>query len=629
MRQQINSFVAQRFKKLFATESFKLLGNALRLIPKNRRHKLFKIMILQASLSVLDLAGIAMIGLIGALSVSGIRSVAPSLGINQILVSLGIQNLMFQNQIAILGSFAALFLVAKTLISAYINRRILKFLSTNSAILSSKLYKDLLNIPSVMLDGTSSQKNLYALTQGVQSLNVGVIGSLIQIISDGFLFTVLALGLFFYDSILALVAIALFSLGAVTLYFTFHKRAQQLGMQYSDLIVDSNEIFIESRGAYRELFARSQLNMYWERFRKKKEGLASNVAAVAFMPLVSKYVLEISLILGALLIAVLQFSRGNAEQAAASIGVFFAASSRVAPSILRIQQSLITMKIHLYESATTFDFIARINSSTQSEIFDENDLGLRTNRTGEEFWAAVKIDSVTAYYNNSEVPALKNVSFDVPRGSFTAIVGPSGAGKSTLADCILGIMVPIEGLVTLSGMPPIQAIKKWPGKVSYIPQESFLANRTVRENVTFNLDYAEESKNDVYTALSESNSLEFVRELPNGIDTQIGERGSQLSGGQKQRIGISRALYSKPELLVLDEATSALDSVSESLITDTLAKTKGKCTLIVIAHRLSTVRMADQLIYIESGEVREIGTFDELFSNNPSFAAQVEAMKMY
>ena len=167
MKKILTDFVAKGINELFGIGSLKLLGDALRLIPWNRRYKLVKIVIIQASLSVLDLVGIALIGLIGALSVSGIKSSTPSSGVNQVLIALGIENQLFQNQITILGTCAAFFLIVKTLISAYINRRILKFLSTNTAILSSKLYKDLLNTPPMMLDGSSTQRNLYAITQGV------------------------------------------------------------------------------------------------------------------------------------------------------------------------------------------------------------------------------------------------------------------------------------------------------------------------------------------------------------------------------------------------------------------------------------------------------------------------------
>jgi ABC-type multidrug transport system fused ATPase/permease subunit len=628
MKISLKSLIKTSLVKVFEIDSFRRIGNALRLIPRKRRRKLFAIVLIQASLSILDLLGIALIGVIGALSVSGIKSSIPSDGIKKVLSIMGIENIVFQKQIAILGISAAIFLILKTVISAGINKRILRFLSSNTSIVSNNLYKRLLNNPSIMLDGNSSQRTLYAITQGVQSLNIGGVGSLMNIIAEMLLLLVLAAGLLFFDTVLALGTVTLFGAGAIILYFALHKRARILGIQYSDLTVSLNDIFIESRNAYREIFVRNQLMLYWEKFRKNRDILGLNVAESAFMPLISKYAIEITLILGALLVTALQFSRENAEQAAASLGIFFATSSRLAPSILRMQQSLISMKIALYESTVTEEFIEDLNNSEQQSLFDESYEEATKQKKHVTFTAEVEVKSITARYKNADDPALKNISFKLPRGSFTAIVGPSGAGKSTLADCILGILEPEEGSVSISGIPPSEAIKFWPGSIAYVPQQSYLARGTIQENVTFNLDYSDDMEKNVFKALDDSNALEFVKELPAGIHTQIGERGSQLSGGQRQRIGIARALYNRPELLVLDEATSALDSISERLITETLAKAQGKCTLIVIAHRLSTVRMANQLIYLESGEMKDMGTFDDLYSRNSRFAILVDAMQI-
>ena len=624
LKKKIESHLVGKFE----SESLRRIGNSLRLIPKNRRAKLFGIVMIQSSLAILDLIGIALIGVIGALSVSGIKSSIPSNGITRVLSIMKIENMVFQRQIAILGICAAIFLILKTVISARINKRILRFLSSNTSIVTNNLYKRLLSNPSIMLDGNSSQRTLYAITQGVQSLNVGGIGSLMNIVSEIMLLAVLASGLLFFDAVLAIGTIALFGLGAVILYLSLHKRARILGIEYSELTVTLNDTFMESRSAYRELFVRNQLTLYLNRFRKIRESLGHNIAESAFMPLVSKYAIEITLILGALLVTALQFSRENAEQAAASLGVFFATSSRLAPSILRMQQSLISMKIALYESALTAEFIKDLDNSEQIDLFNQGGQEISKRECLDPFDAEIEVNSVTVRYRNAGSPALRDISFKVRKGSFTAIVGPSGAGKSTLADCILGILAPETGSVTISGVPPKEAIRLWPHCISYVPQESYLARRTIQENVTFNLDYSDDMEKDVYSALIESNALEFVEKMPAGIHTQIGERGSQLSGGQRQRIGIARALYTNPELLILDEATSALDSTSEHLITETLTQAKKNCTLIVIAHRLSTVRLADQLIYMESGEIKGIGNFDYLYSTNSKFAMQVDAMQM-
>lgn len=607
------------------------LIDAYRIIPKSRRLKLNLVVLVQASLSMLDLIGIALVGIIGALSVSGIRSAAPGSGVSRVLELLGLENLMFQRQIAVLGISAAFFLILKTILSSHLNRRILRFLSSNSALISSDLYQRLLNRPSIMLDGSSSQRTLYAVTQGVQSINVGAIGSVINLISESTLLIVLIVGLLFYDSILAIVTAILFGSAALAMYTRLHKRARELGIEYSTLTIQVNELFVESRNSYRELFVRNRLSEVALRFRNLKEKLGEVVAETAFMPLLTKYAIEIVLILGALLLAALQFSRGNAEEAAASLGVFFATSSRLAPSILRMQQSLISLKISLSESSVTSEFIGSLSAVGDIGIsmgMLEAERQTEKVKEAPPFSGEITLDSVSVKYVGKSVRALKDVSLVLPQGSFTAVVGPSGAGKSTLADCILGIVEPVSGSVRISGMRPVDAVTTWPGKIGYVPQEAYLSPRSILENVTFGEQVGALLDLRVQEALFASGLDTFVGTLPNGIKSIVGERGAQLSGGQRQRLGIARALFTKPELLILDEATSALDSINESLITSTLLKLKGICTVIVIAHRLSTVRHADRVIYLSDGSIKESGSFDFVYSQNKDFAQQVDSMKL-
>jgi len=607
------------------------LIEAYRLIPKSRRLKLNTVVIAQSSLALLDLVGIALVGVIGALSVSGIRSAAPGSGVSKVLELLGLEELTFQRQIAILGICAALFLILKTILSSYLNRRILRFLSANSALISSDLYQRLLNRPAIMLDGSSSQKTLYSVTQGVQSINVGAIGSIVNLISEATLLTVLIVGLLFFDSVLAIVTALLFGSSAFFMYTKLHKRARDLGLQYSEFTIQSNELFMESRSSYRELFVRNKLSEVALRFRNLKENLGGIVAETAFMPLLTKYVIEIVLILGALFLAALQFSRGNAEEAAASLGVFFATSSRLAPSILRMQQSLISLKISLSESAVTSEFIASLGTVEDIGI-TVNNLKSQNQSEGNPpatpFKGEIELNSVSVKYSGKSSMALCDVSFTLTKGSFTAVVGPSGAGKSTLADCILGIIEPISGSVRISGMRPVEAVKTWPGKISYVPQEAHLSSKSILENITFGENVKGLSDSRVKEALIASGLYSFVETLPDGVNSIVGERGAQLSGGQRQRLGIARALFTSPELLILDEATSALDAINEGLITSTLLKLKGICTLIVIAHRLSTVRDADRVIYLSNGSIKESGTFDEVYSRSKEFAQQVDSMKI-
>jgi ABC-type multidrug transport system fused ATPase/permease subunit len=195
-----------------------------------------------------------------------------------------------------------------------------------------------------------------------------------------------------------------------------------------------------------------------------------------------------------------------------------------------------------------------------------------------------------------------------------------------MIDVLLGVLNPDEGSVLISGLPPLLAVAKWPGAVSYVPQDVVIATGTIRENVA--LGYPSEVATDelVNSALRVAHLDKFVSELPNGIDTHVGERGAKISGGQRQRLGIARALFTRPHLLVLDEATSSLDGETEVSITDAIHELRGSTTVVVIAHRLSTVRDADIVIYLSNGSIKAIGTFDEVRKNVPDFDRQAKLM---
>jgi ABC-type multidrug transport system fused ATPase/permease subunit len=191
-------------------------------------------------------------------------------------------------------------------------------------------------------------------------------------------------------------------------------------------------------------------------------------------------------------------------------------------------------------------------------------------------------------------------------------VGSTGAGKSTLADVILGVISPQAGSVDISGVPPRVAIERWPGAISYVPQAVALVAGTVRENVALGMPDDAISDDLVWEALRRAHLADFLSESREGLDTTIGERGFRLSGGQRQRLGIARALYTRPRLLVLDEATSALDAETEQAIIRTLEDLEGEVTTITVAHRLATVRNADQVVYLEGGRIVARGTFEQV-----------------
>jgi ABC-type multidrug transport system fused ATPase/permease subunit len=225
------------------------------------------------------------------------------------------------------------------------------------------------------------------------------------------------------------------------------------------------------------------------------------------------------------------------------------------------------------------------------------------------------------------VTALEDASFVVYPGEHVSLAGSSGAGKSTLADLILGVLDTNSGSILVSGLKPIDAVAKWPGAISYVPQDVSIISGTIIQNVTLNA-FTTDSFNEekLWRVLEMSQLDKFIKKLPDGLMTLVGEKGAKLSGGQRQRLGIARALYTDPKLIILDEATSALDSETENDINLAIQNLRGSVTLIIIAHRLATVRNADKVCYFNNGTLEAVGAFDQVRKKIPDFDNQARLL---
>jgi ABC-type multidrug transport system fused ATPase/permease subunit len=212
----------------------------------------------------------------------------------------------------------------------------------------------------------------------------------------------------------------------------------------------------------------------------------------------------------------------------------------------------------------------------------------------------------------------------VPHGTSLAIVGPSGAGKTTLVDLLLGVHIPTSGRVSVGGRPIQEFLAEWQTGVAMVPQDVFWIDDTLASNIAFGVPPDERDPERLASAVERAQLADLVASLPNGLDTPVGERGLRISGGQRQRVGIARALYGDPQLIMLDEATSALDNETEHRVASTIAALHGDVTLVVVAHRLSTVRHCDQLVFMQDGRIEGRGTFDEVRATNADFARLVE-----
>jgi ABC-type multidrug transport system fused ATPase/permease subunit len=294
----------------------------------------------------------------------------------------------------------------------------------------------------------------------------------------------------------------------------------------------------------------------------------------------------------------------------------------MAPSVLRIQQAAVQMRSGLGLSESTTILSSEIGYKTISE--ESYDVSSRQS----DFEPTVKITNLNYRYPSGKEKAIFDVNLEIKAGQFVALVGPSGAGKSTLVDLILGILQPDTGEIKISNANPQYAIEKWPGEIAYVPQNVLMVDGTIAENVALGFKVSQYVEDDIYDALEIADLKEFVSSLPDGINTNVGELGNKISGGQRQRIGIARAVFTKPLLLILDEATSALDGISEENISSSIFKLRGKSTVVVVAHRLSSIKNADILYYFDKGKLISAGNFTELVSTIPDFARQAAQMTL-
>ena len=602
-------------------ETFMLINKCFKALPKSDIRKYFTVVLVQILLGFLDLIGVVLLGLIGSLAIRGLNYQKPGDRVSQLLNFLQISELNLRTQITILGVIATTFLVTKTLLSLYLGKKILFFLSRRSALLSSSLVNRLFAQDITLVQNESIASRIYILTTGVDGITTGVLGALALLVADISLLTILSVGLFVVDWTLAIISLIYFSLLGYMLYSRMHIKVKKLGQEITNLTIEGNQKIQEIVMSYREILIRNRRHFYSSIIGKTRFETANANAELKYMSNFSKYLMELFVVIGGLGIAAFEFVTQPASRAIAIISIFLATSSRIAPGILRVQQGLLGIKSQMGVAAPTIQLIDEL-----AEIDLVVDESREIDYEHEGFEANLKVFDLTYRYPNSTNFALQKISFEVENGKHLAIVGPSGAGKSTLVDLILGILTPTSGAIDISGIQPNEAIKLWPGAMAYVPQNISINKGTIKSNICLGYEPEEVSDEKVWESIAGAQLDTFVRSLPLALNSEIDDRGTNLSGGQRQRLGIARALFTNPKLIVLDEATSALDAETEKNISEAISGLHGRVTVVVIAHRLSTVAKADEVIYLDEGIIKAKGSFLEVRNLIPDFDNQAKLM---
>lgn len=590
------------------SKSIAVLKSAFSLLSRTDQKKMALVACLQLLMSILDLIGIFLIGLVASISLYGIQSKEPPEIINSILEWLSVENIDFQNQVALLGGAAGIILIGKTLLSAYFSRRILFFLNIKTAQITTKLMDHTFDLPYDQIKNKSTANLLFSLTRGVESLLAGVIGSASLIFTEASLLFVVIVGMLFFDPLITVFSILYFGLIGLIQGKKLNSSAKSNQEKSSKALVDSETQILNSFNMYRELHVRNARKGQVEKLGRIRIEVANLQSRVLFMPYVAKYSIEISLVAGAIILTGSQLILKDALSALTTLSIFLVAATRVSPSILRLQQGLIIFSAKSGESEKTLSLIKDIGEAERKTKESVAQFSY------ENFKGEIELSNVAFRYFDGTETVIHDFSLRVPSGCLYALVGPSGNGKTTIMDLMMGVIHPISGTVTIDGIEPRDFIERFPNSVGYVPQESTFISGSLRENLLLGMDDQEMSEEEINVALTRVGMENFIPVGRTSSEIKIGNRGASLSVGQRQRLSVARALVARPKLLFLDEPTSSLDSESELRISQLINSLRGETTIVVIAHRLETIRNADKVVWIEGGHIKKSGNYDEVFS---------------
>jgi ABC-type multidrug transport system fused ATPase/permease subunit len=567
---------------------------SIQILPVQARRRLILASIVQVSLNFLDLAGLALIAGIGSLSLHAMKGTSSGPTVEFILRAVKIDNLDVIQQVSVLASLSIILFATKTVVSILLMKKIFLFLNRIGANLAVDITSRIIRKDLTQVQEKSSQELLFNTTNGVIVITNTILASVIAIVADLSLAVIIFSGIVIVDPKIGLFSLLIFAPLFGVLYLALRKVSVRTGEAITDITLQSNLKILEVIGASREIAVNNRRGFYLEAIRAKRESLANHLAIQALLPNSLKYIVDLSLVTGIFLLALIQFNFENPTRAAATLVLFTAAGTRFAPALLRVQQSFLMIANGSGLASRTLRFELETREwpkvSLEAKSFS---------RTHSDFVGEICIKNVSFGFPGVDKELFTKLNLSVHYGEFLAIVGKSGSGKSTLVDLILGLHKPLTGVVEISGKAPEIAFSTWPGAIGYVPQQVYIASGTIKSNVCLGFDVSEIEDVLVWNALTLANLHQDVRNMPEELNSQVEEAGSNLSGGQIQRIGIARALLSDPKILVLDEVTSSLDAITESEIAATLNTMKGKKTLIVIAHRETTISKADRVISIE------------------------------
>lgn len=568
---------------------------------------------LRSLAGLLDVVGVALIGLIASVAAGNLTGSAAPTYFGVQLAFLGPSVLMW------LALFVLIVFVVKSLFAILLTRQLAYLIarveSKNSVLIDEHLLGGSLD----EITKYSKAELQFAVTGSTSAMFSGLLNAFATIVSEGFLMVAMCATFVVVSPLTALFALLYFVGVALAIQLYLSRALRRAGQGVSEGTIQSIGTLSDSIETYREMAVMGKTHHFVALFAAARRKLSVSNASLAFMGGMPRYIIETSLIVGVVALVGAQFLTNNLVQGAVTVGVFLAGGMRITASLLPLQNSFAQIRSLVEQSRLASELLreraAKAVEHEQPVVSPSSENGV-----------PIAFHDVTFRYPGSSEPAIERVTLSVEAGSFAAVIGPSGAGKTTLVDLLLGLLRPESGAVSLGAAGPMEMRLAEPGAISYVPQRPGLVSGSIADNVAFGVEETGIDRDRVREVLEAAHLGRFVDSLPEGIDTSVGKQANALSGGQIQRIGLARALYPRPRLLIMDEATSALDAGSEAFISAELRRLHGSVTVVVVAHRLSTVQHADIVYVMENGRVTAGADFATLMATVPMVAEYVKLM---
>ena len=418
-------------------------------------------------------------------------------------------------------------------------------------------------------------------------------------------------------------SIATFLIIISILYLSFIKRAiNTKSVKIQNLGERMNDTLIELSGAIKEINIRCTNEVFIGRYTFANREFRKESKLLSALNQSMRYLLESSLFLGIGIVLIASYGFADFATVKLTLGIILISGIRIIPALNSLFVNINQIRIN----QGAYDYVASLLNKLESSRENSKGEDQQSNEAGLD--GSFEFKNVSFRYQEDEGDVLHQVSFKVQAGESIGIVGESGSGKSTLVDLLLGVIDPTEGNIVINGRDISEVKTLWKKSIGYVPQNVYVLNDSLSENIRMGIKSPNDSDVEMLNAIYNAGLGDFFADLRDGLNSNVGERGSKMSGGERQRVGIARALYLMPKTLVFDEATSSLDNLTQEKFTNTLRQISKDRTVVIVAHRLKTVVHCNKILFLEQGKVGGFSSFDELMATNLKFAELVNLGKM-